>query len=147
MSQQLLTSWAAKSLTSGSIGVTADNILSANLAAIANLSNRDVLAFSVYAKIYQLAAAGGANYKASHAQLRTDATNFLGQDMGLLNDPRNGDYSCRIQAVIDWNAAYLVDNTITTDVWTISAGLKGLRETPEPTLLMFYFYLRYQLAN
>ncbi len=143
---QTLTPWAAKSLTSGSIKPTNANTLSGNVAAIQNLSNRETLALSVLGKIYELNHIGGTDYRTNHKQLRTDSTNFMGA-FSIIESARQGNFTSKLQAVIDWNAGYAADNTLGTDVKALVLNMAGLRETPESTLLWEYFFLLYQLAQ
>ncbi len=116
---------------------------SGNLCAIANLNNREVKALSVIALIYLLNNKGGTDYRTNHKQLRTDATSFFGEFpiMGNLDQQES-----RYRAVLDWNAAYTADTSVSADVNTIVSNMAGMRETPEPTLLSFIFFLRYKLA-
>ena len=141
---QTLTSWPAKSITEP-VAVTQAKTLAANVAAIQNLSNRQVIALSVLGKIYELAHIGGVDYRANHKQLRIDSTSFMGA-FSMVSLPTEGDLSARIRAVIDWNAGYLADSTLGTDVNALVANMAGLRETPEATLTWEYYFLLYQLG-
>lgn len=142
---QTLQSWAANSLTSGSVKVTDSKILSANVAAIQNLSNREVVGLSVLGAIYELASKSGPDYRANHKQLRIDSTSFMG-GFSLCSMSTAGDLSSRIRAVLDWNNGYAADNTLGTDVNALVLNMGGIRETPETTLTWEYYYLLYQLA-
>ncbi len=119
--------------------------LSANVAAIRALDNRETLALSVLAKIYQLNHAGGTDYRANHKQLRIDATSLLGEFAFEAGAPGITRLS-KIKAVLDWNAAYTADATIGTDVNALVNAMAGMRETPEATLMLFYYFLLYKLA-
>ena len=143
--KQTLTSWAAKSITSGTVTPAKANTLSANVAAIQNLSNREVLALSVLSKIYELNHIGGKDYRTNHAQLRTDATSFMG-GFSLVDLGPAEQLSARIRAVIDWNAGYIADNTLGTDVATLVTNMAGQGASNEATLTMEYLFLLYQLA-
>lgn len=118
--------------------------LSANVAAIQNLSNREVMALMVISKIHQLSATG-TDYRLNHKQLRTDATAFMG-GFSWENFPPGGTMMNRIQAVLAWNAGRAADATLSTDVNVLEAEMAGMRETPETTLWTFYFFLLYKLA-
>lgn len=126
------------------VTIVQEATLRANVAAIQNLSNREVIALSVVAKIYQLAVPG-TNYKANHKQLRADATTFMG-GFSLENFPPGGTLISRVQAVIDWNAGFAADATLGTDVNALVALMAGFRETPESTLCLFRLFLLYKLA-
>jgi len=128
---------------SSPVKVTDAATLSANMAAIDNLDNREVIGFSVVALIHELNSKGGTDYRTNHKQLRIDATSLMGVF------PIEGlclDRFAKFRAVIEWNTAFGLDAALTTSVATILAEEAGLRETPESTLLKFYYFLRYKLS-
>ena len=114
-----------------------------NLAAIENLDNRQVKALSVVSLIYLLNNKGGTDYRTNHKQLRTDATNLFGVFPIMGN---NNQQESRYRAVLDWNAGFTADSTVGSDVNALVSSMGGERDTPEPTLLMLAFFLRYKLA-
>ncbi len=125
------------------VKLTDANTLSDNVSRIQNLDNRQVLALALLAKIYQLAAAGGTDYRADFEAFRIAATSFM-TAFTIPNGP-NIDILFRVQTVIDWNAAYLVDNTIGTDVNGLIDKMGQWRITPETTLYQFYLFAKYLL--
>lgn len=141
---QTLKPWAANSITEP-VTVTQSEVLAANVAAIQNLSNREVLALAVLGAIYELQAKGGYDYRTNHKQLRIDSAAFMGA-FSAISIPNGGELTNRIMAVIAWNAAYQASNAIGTDVNALVLNMAGLRETPEATLTWEYYYLLYQLA-
>jgi hypothetical protein len=119
--------------------------LSANVAQIQNLDNREVLAFEVVSLIYELNAKGGTNYVSNHPQLRTDVTSFMGV-FSIIQFSTGSSSIRHMQAVIAWNAAYAATTAIGTDVQAIIVAMKGERETPESVLWQYIIYLRYCLS-
>ena len=139
---QTLTSFPALPAVQSPAGAAT---LAGNMAAIMNLDNREVLAFSVISKIHALNSAGGTNYISNHKQLRIDAAGMFG-GFGLTDFSDASLMVMKIQAVIDWNSAYYNDTTITTSVYSIVSEMAGMRETPESTLFLFYLFLKYCLS-
>lgn len=125
------------------VTVAQASTFSGNLAAINNLDNRQIKALSVVSLIHLLQAKGGTDYRTNHKQLRTDATNLF----GVFDVPFDTDMQeSRFRAVLDWNAGFTADAVLGADVNAIVSEMAGERETPEPTLLKFIFFLRYKLA-
>jgi len=119
--------------------------LSANVAQVQNLSNRQLLAFEVECLAYRLKQAGGVDYTANHPQLRTDAESLLG--VFQMNDnPLGNSLANHIEAVIEWNAAYKATTTIGTDVGAIIVLAGRLSELPSSFLWIMVLYLRYCLS-
>ena len=129
---------------SSPVKITDGATLSANLSAIDDLDNRMVIAMSVIALIYELHSKGGTDYRTNHKQLKIDTSAL----MNAIPAPGNLEISRwnRIQAVIEWNTAFGLDATLTTNVNTIIVTMAGQRETPEYTLMQEYFFLRYKLS-
>ncbi len=121
------------------------NTLWANVAAIQNLDNRMTLALRVLAKIYQLDGLGGIDYKLTFAALEADALNLLGAS-NIASGPWGAGPVGKWEAVIDWNAGYVEDNTLSTDVETLVNEMGFLRNVPETTLYLIYLYLKYQIS-
>ncbi len=138
---QLLT---ANTALSSPVKVTDAKALFANLAAIDNLDNRQTIALSVIALIHELNSKGGTDYRTSHKQLRIDATAFLGGTFEVIG--YDLDRCAKLRAAIEWSTAFGLDAALTNNVNTIVAEMAGLRDTPEQTLLIFYYFLRYKLS-
>lgn len=120
---------------------------SANLAAIANLNNREVIALSVISKIYQLKAKGGTDYtgNSGYKQLQKDVTSLLGM-FSLEAFLADNTQFQKMQAVLDWNAGYTATTTLGTDVNALRVLMLGLAETPSSTLNLYRLFLLYMLA-
>lgn len=118
--------------------------LAANISAIQNLDNRMTLALSVQSALHELFSAGGFDYRNNHAQLRTDSAAL----MGAFNENSylTGQVA-KLRAVMDWSDASKLDGTYTGNVNTLVAEMKGLRETPEQTLELMYYFLQYLLPQ
>ncbi len=54
-------------------------------------------------------------------------------------------YFNKMRAVIDWNAANLVDATFSTNVNALVLEMGGLRVEPETLLMKYYLFLLYKL--
>lgn len=117
--------------------------LSSNLSAIANLDNRETLALVVISKVHVLSGQGGFDYRANHKQLRADAAAFMGgfNFVGPMEGPM-----VKLMAAIDWNGGFVSDASFPTDVNALVSEMAGMRETPEQTLWLFYFFLCYRLS-
>lgn len=124
---------------------TTATTLSANLAQVRNLSNRQLLAFEVECLAYRLKQAAGVDYTANHPQLRQDAESLLG--VFQMNDnPLGNSLASHLEAVIEWNAAYKATATIGTDVSAIIILAADLSELPSSFLWIMVLYLRYCLS-
>lgn len=128
------------------ITVTQANTLAQNVAMIQNLDNRMTLALSVLAKAYELQAGGGTDYRTNIPQLRIDATSLFGGTFNIASGPYGAGPMGKIQAVLDWNAGFVADATLPTDVNALVVLMGNLRETPETTLLLFMLFLDYKLS-
>lgn len=117
----------------------------ANIAAIQNLDNRMTLALRVLAKIYQLDADGGIDYKLDFPALQRDAGNLLGS-YNIASGPFGAGPVGKLEAIIDWSAGYTADNSLSTDVDTLVSEMGYLRNVPETTLYLILLYLEYQLS-
>lgn len=107
--------------------------------AVPSLSNRDRKTISILGLIYELANAGGANYKTNHAGLRQDAVVFNG---GIPKIDR-----IAADAANDWNAGFVADATLSTDVPTLIAAGPKIDATDEYTLDLIIIFLRAQLRR
>lgn len=116
--------------------------LSTDIAQIANFNNQEVLALSIVALTYVLAHAGGVDYRSNHPQLNTDAQTFMGAFSWVANR-RPGDLLDKMDAVIDWNRAFDLDATITTNINTIITAMKRFQDHSDGDLRMHIIYLRY----
>jgi hypothetical protein len=124
---------------------TTASTLSANIAQLQNLSNRQVLAFEVECLCYRLKQAGGVDYTANHPQLRQDAESLLG--VFQMNDnPLGNSLAIHVEAAIEWNAASQASSGISTDVSAIIITAGRLSETPSSFLWIMVLYLRYCLS-
>lgn len=127
------------------VGVADANKLNANVVQIANLSNRQVLAISVVSLCYLLHSYSGVDYRTNLGLLQSDSGSML--NTFTPNDfPDGGSLLSRMAAVIDWNAGYEKDSSLTTDVGTILGVAKGLPELPESTLWLEILFLRHCLS-
>jgi hypothetical protein len=132
------------SALSSPVKITDAANLKANIAALQNLDNLQTVAFAVICLIHELNSKGGTDYRTNHKQLRIDATTFTGGFSFTGMQP--GWIFAKMDAAILWNTAYGLDNALTTDVNTIIKECGTMRETPEQTLRLFYFFLRYSLS-
>lgn len=139
MSQTL----TANTNLSSPVKVTDFKTLSANLAAIDNLDNREVIALSVVSLIHELNSKNGTDYRTNHKQLRIDATSFMGGFSVIGMDLSRFD---KMRAAIEWSTAFGLDAALTTNVNTIVKEMDAMRQTPESTLSLFYYFLRYKLS-
>lgn len=126
------------------VTITQNKILNANMAAIQDLDNRMTIALSVISAIHELAGVGGFDYRANHKQLRIDATTYMG---GFSTMTYLTFQTAKLRAVLDWNDAKTSDGTTSADVNTLVAEMAGLRDTPEYTLEMFYYFLQVLLPQ
>ena len=125
--------------------VTQAGTLSANVAAVRNMTGAELLSLSVQSLSYLLHSVGGFDYRTNHLQLRIDATSFLG-GFSIRPGVDGSHYQRQFESVLDWNKAYFHDNTIPTLVNSLELQLGGLKNTPETTLETFILFLRYQLS-
>lgn len=116
----------------------------ANVAAIQDLDNRMTLALSVISAIHELAGVSGFDYRTNHKQLRIDAASYFGawNTATYLTGQ-----TAKLRAALDWNDAKTTDATTSSDVNTLVAEMAGMRETPELTLEMFYYFLQILLPQ
>lgn len=140
MTGQKLTAMAG----SGALFPNQANAISFNVQQLANLDNREVLAFTVTALIYELQAKGGTDYRTNHPQLRTDVTTLFGA-FNTLDSPLGSTLYAQIEAVIAWNVGQS-GTTLGSDVEAIILAMKGERETPESVLSHYILFLRYKLS-
>lgn len=96
-------------------------------------------AISIQGLIYELAQAGGQNYKTIHGQLRQDTQVFMG-GVSII-DP------VVAAAANDWNAGFTADGTLPTDVPTLIAGVRSFTNIPEERLDEVIAFLRAQLRR
>lgn len=127
------------------IALTEGNTLWANVAAIQNLDNRMTLALRVLAKIYQLDAYAGIDYKLDFPALERDALNLFGA-ANIASAPWGAGPVGKWEAVIDWSAGRTADATLSADVETLVNEMGFLRNVPETTLYLIILYLDYQLS-
>lgn len=125
---------------------TEADALSANLSAISNLNNQELLALRVIAKAYQLTQNGGTNYKANYPLLISSAATLLGA-FNIVIAPYNAEILGRIEAVLDWSAAYTATATLPTDVQDLVNLMGVLRLLPEATLMRIICFLKWKLAE
>ena len=119
--------------------------LTQNLAALANLSVRQLKAISVISLAYELAGYGGTNYSAPAVQLNQDASVLFGGIELLAGEETKN--KTLIQTALDWNAArFKVTTSISTDVNTLLALYPALVDLPEDQLNRMIFTLRYKLS-
>jgi hypothetical protein len=127
--------------------LTEANALMANVAAINNLDNRQLLALRVLALAYALNDGGGTDYRTNFPLLIESATNlFGGNAINIIIPPYNSEIAGKIEAVLDWNAGYTADNTLSTDVDTLVAEMGILRQLNETQLLRIIFFLKWKIA-
>lgn len=121
--------------------------LSANLSAISNLDNRQLLALRVLSRVYQLNQNSGTDYRTDFPLLIQSAQNLFGSAFNIIIAPYNAELAGRIEAVLDWSAAYTATNTISRDVDTLVAEMRVLSQLPESQLLQILFFLKWKLAE
>ncbi len=127
--------------------LTEANALMANVAAINNLDNRQILALRVLALAYALNDGGGTDYRTNFPLLIESATNlFGGNAINIIIPPYNSEIAGKIEAVLDWNSGYTADNTLSTDVDTLVAEMGILRQLNETQLLRIIFFLKWKIA-
>ncbi len=107
--------------------------------AVPNISTRDRKTIGILGLIYELTAAGGANYKSNHAGLMQDAVVFSG-GMAILD-------KTAADAANDWNAGVVADATLSTDVPTLLKEGRDLDNKGELELDQIYAFLRAQLRK
>ena len=117
--------------------------MSINLAAIANLDNRQLKAFSVVSWVHSVSSLGGINYVGDYKTLKKDALTMMGHFPAIFD---SNIQESRYRAVVDWGVAVQLDATIGTDVYAIVKEMGELREMPENTLLQIIFFLQYKFA-
>jgi hypothetical protein len=142
MSQQLT---AFPALASPVPAVTSAATLSANIAQLADLNERQVLAVSVISLIYLLWGKGGTDYRSSLSVLQSDTATMM-EPLGLIDFFVGPSVFARLQAAIDWNAGYAEETTLGTDVETLLINSHGLQDLPESTLWHEIIFLRYKLS-
>lgn len=120
--------------------------LASNLQQINNWNNRQVLGLSILGLIYLLNHAGGTNYKTNIPQLVIDAEAFMGGFEAVGNFRLPGSILDNMEAVCDWNSAYDVDTTISTNTNTLLTNIGLLQDVPESTLRSYIVFLRYACA-
>lgn len=136
-----LASVAAPGATPISPNATAAQGFQANYAKldVPNISDRDRLTIAILGLIYELNAAGGANYKTNHAGLIQDSVVFSG---GISNLNQK-----TAEAANDWNAGVVADATLSTDVPTLLAEGRDLDNLSELQLERVLAFLRAQLRR
>ncbi len=106
---------------------------------VGNISNRDRKTISILGLIYELNAAGGANYKTNHAGLIQDSTVYTG-GISMFN-------LCTAMAATDWNGGVAADATLSTDVPTLLNEGRDLDNKSEDELDRMIAFLRCQLGK
>jgi len=104
-----------------------------------NISSQDRKMISITGLIYELAAAGGTNYKSNHAGLRQDATVYTGGipmiDLEVA------------MAALEWNAGRAADATLSADVPALIASGPKLDASPVDALDRIIIFLRAKLGK
>lgn len=106
---------------------------------VPGLSDRDRKTISALGLIYELTAAGGANYKTNHAGLIQDSVVFSG---GISNLNKT-----MADAANEWNAGVVADATLSTDVPTLLNEGRDLDDLSELQLDRILTFLRAQLRR
>lgn len=103
------------------------------------LSPRDSKALSILGLIYELTAAGGANYKTNHAGLIQDSRVYTGgiSQINLVS----------AMAALEWNAGNVADNTLSTDLPTLILEARDIHVLAELELDRILIFLRAQLRR
>lgn len=128
--------------------LTEVNELMANVAAINNLDNRQILALRVLALAYALNDAGGTDYRTDFPLLIESATNlFGGNAVNIIIPPYNAEIAGKIEAVLDWNVGYAADSSLPTDVNELVDEMGILRQLNETQLMLIIFFLKWKLAE
>lgn len=104
-----------------------------------NISTRERKAISALGLIYELAAAGGANYKSNHAGLIQDSRVYTG-GQPLLD-------LTTAMAALEWNAGNVADATLSTDLPTLTKEARDLHALAELELDRILVLLRAQLRK
>lgn len=104
-----------------------------------NLSATQQKAISVLGLIYELTAAGGANYKTNHAGLIKDAQVHNGA-ISMLN-------KTTADAANEWNAGFVADATLPTSVNSLLADARDFIQLSELQLDRIITLLRAQLRR
>jgi hypothetical protein len=107
--------------------------------AVPDLSTRDRKTISILGLIYELTAAGGANYKSNHAGLIQDSTVYTG-GISLFS-------LCTAMAATDWNGGKAADATLSTDISTLLGEGRDLDNKSEDELDRMIAFLRAQLGK
>jgi hypothetical protein len=107
--------------------------------AVPNLSTRDRKTISILGLIYELTAAGGANYKSNHAGLIQDSTVYTG-GISLFS-------LCTAMAATDWNGGRAADATLSNDLPTLMKEGRDLDNKSEDELDRIIAFLRCQLGK
>lgn len=106
---------------------------------VGNISQKDRNTIAILGLIYELAHAGGANYKTIHKQLVQDAMVFTG-GISMFNE-------AVARAANDWNSGNNADATLSTDVPTLLAQGPHIQNQPEQTQERIIAFLRAQLRT
>lgn len=138
MSQNLITLTAFNPPTNP----TQSAQLSANIAAINNLDNRQLVALCVLGKIHEFFAVGF-DYRNNHNQLRLDAAGFFGGFSFVGSDVSP---FLKAMTVMEWYTGKATDPTFSSNVNALIAEMGYFREMPENTLWQMYFYIKYKLC-
>lgn len=104
-----------------------------------NLSQQDRKTLSILGLVYELANAGGANYKTNHAGLIQDAQVY---SRGISQFNLEA-----AMAVLDWNSGNVADATLSTDVPTLMNEGRDLDDLPMLTQDRIIAFLRAQLRR
>lgn len=104
-----------------------------------NLSPRDRKALSILGLIYELNAAGGANYKSNHAGLIQDSRVYSG-GISMID-------LVSAMAALEWNAGNVADATLSTDVPTLINEARDIHVLAELELDRILIFLRAQLRR
>jgi hypothetical protein len=104
-----------------------------------NISTRQRKAISALGLIYELTAAGGANYKSNHAGLIQDSRVYSG-GLSKIDLPT-------AMAALEWNAGNVADATLSTDVPTLVKEGRDFAALAELELDRILIFLRAQLRR
>lgn len=104
-----------------------------------NISMQDRNTIAILGMIYELANAGGANYKSNIAGLIQDGQVYTG---GISNLDE-----CTARAVNAWNAGNVADATLSTDVPTLLGLGRAIADLPAQRQERIIAFLRAQLRT
>lgn len=106
---------------------------------VGNISDQDRNAIAILGLIFQLANAGGANYKNNHAGLIQDSTVYTG-GISQFN-------YMTARAVFAWNAGKAADATLSTDIPTLLQQARDIADLPADRQERMIAFLRAQVRQ